>query len=174
MTELYLIPNGPRPTTAAQAVITTGTGIHTLLQVKLAATGQMRAKIVEWGISFDGAAAGAGIKCELLSTKTVAASAFTAHGASGIINLDPNADAPTDDNPFALATNETGFSDLSVTEGTITDTRPFDFQLIQPTTQYIKQWPLGREPEFGDTEHVRIRVTAAVAVNAYCYVVVEV
>ena len=57
MAELYLIPNGARPTTAAQAVVTTGTAIKTMLQVKLNASIVQRAKIVEWGISFDGSAA---------------------------------------------------------------------------------------------------------------------
>lgn len=174
MAELFLIANGPRPTTAGQVALATGTSIRTMLQVKLAATGQMRAKVVEWGISFNGSAAAEGVLCELLSTKAVGASAFTAHVASGIVNLDPLAAAPTDDNPFALSTTETGFSDGSVTEGTITDTRPMDFQLVQPSTQYVKQWPLGREPMFEDTEHLRIRVTAPVTVNALCYVVVEV
>ena len=171
MAELYLIYNGPRPTTAAQVAVTTGTSIKTLLQVKLAAAGQMRAKVVEWGISFDGSAAAAGINCELLTTKAVAAT-VTAHAASGIVNLDPLAAAPTDENPFDLATSGTGFTGSA--EGTITDTRPMDAQLIQPSTQYIKQMPLGREYQFEDTEHLRIRVTAAAAVNALCYVIIEV
>jgi hypothetical protein len=50
----------------------------------------------------------------------------------------------------------------------------FDVQHIAPTAQYVKQWPLGREPSFAATEYLRIRVTAAAAVNAYCYVIVEV
>ena len=33
MSQLYLIANGPMPTTAAQAVVTTGTAIKTMLQV---------------------------------------------------------------------------------------------------------------------------------------------
>ena len=50
---LYLIANGPMPTTAAQAPVTTGTAIKTLLQIKPFNT----CKIVEWGVSFDGSAA---------------------------------------------------------------------------------------------------------------------
>ena len=67
---LYLIPNGPSPTTAAQAVVTTGTAIKTLLQAQASAT--MGLKIVEWGVSFDGSAAAAGIKVELLETAETA------------------------------------------------------------------------------------------------------
>ncbi len=169
----YLIPNGASPTTAAQVVVTTGTAIKTMLQVKLGATITGTATIVEWGISFDGSAAAAPIKCELLSTMAVKAT-ITEHVAAGIVNLDPKADAPVDDLPFAFgaAGDETGYTGSA--EGTITATRMFDVQLIAPTNQYVKQWPLGREPEFDADEFMRIRVTAGAAVNAYCYVVVEV
>src|SRR3972149_369731 len=99
MAELYLLPNGPMPTTAAQAVVTTGTAIKTMLQVKLNASATGRAKVVEWGISFDGSTAATPIKCELLTTGAVAAT-VTAHVAAGIVSLDPNTTAPTDNNPF--------------------------------------------------------------------------
>ncbi len=174
MSEQYLISSFDRPTTAAALVIVTGTSIHTLLQVKLDDTGQMRAKVVEWGISFDASAAATPGKVELLSTKTVACTGMDAHVAAGIVNLDPLAAAPTTDNPFNLGTGTTAFSDGTVTEGTITDTRPFDTQLLPPTAPFVKQWPLGREPEFDDTEFVRIRVTFGAGINAYCYMVIEV
>jgi hypothetical protein len=64
MASLYLFANGPMPTVAAQAVVTTGTAIKTLLQLKPFSP----LKIVEWGVSFDGFAAAAPIKCELLET----------------------------------------------------------------------------------------------------------
>lgn len=170
MTERYLIPNGPSPTTAAQVAVTTGTAIKTMLQIKLGRA-IMRALVVEWGISFDGLAAAAPIDCELLTTKTVAAT-VTAHVAAGIINLDPLAVTPTDLDPFDFGTAETGYT--ASAEGTITATRMLDVQHIAPTNQYIKQWPLGREPEIGQDEFLRIRVTAAAAVNAYAYAVIEV
>ena len=173
MSELYLIPNGPSPTTAAQAAVSTGTAILTLLQVKLNASATGRAKVVEWGISFDGFAAATPIKCELLTTGAVKAT-VTEHVAAGIVNLDPNATATTDDNPFAFgaAGDETGYT--ATAEGTITVTRMMDVQFIAPTNQYVKQFPLGREPMFGPAEYLRIRVTAGTAVNAYAYVICEV
>src|SRR3990172_3866848 len=163
MSELYLIPNGPSPTTAAQAAVTTGTAIKTMLQVKLDAAGTMRAKVVEWGISFDGSAAATPINCELLTTGAVKAT-VTEHVAAGIVNLDPNATATTDDNPFAFgaAGGETGYT--ASAEGTITVTRMMDVQFIAPTNQFVKQWPLGREPIFNRDEFLRIRVTAGAAV----------
>ena len=170
MAELYLIANGASPTTAARVSVTTGTNIKTLLQAKMGTT-TTRGKVVEWGISFDGAIAATPITCELITTGTVAAT-VTAHVAAGIQNLDPFATAPTTGNPFTLSTTTTGYTASG--EGTITESRTLDTQLIAPTSQYIKQWPLGREPFFSQLEYLRIRVKAAGAVNAVCYFIVEV
>jgi hypothetical protein len=98
---LYLLPNGPMPTTAAQAVVTTGNAIKTMLQVKLGASTNHPAKVVEWGISFDGSAAATPIKCELLTTGAIGAT-ITEFVAADIISLDPNTAAVTDDFPFAF------------------------------------------------------------------------
>lgn len=170
---LYFVANGPMPTTAAQAAVTTGTAIKTMLQMKLNGSATNTAKVVEWGISFDGSAAATPIKCELLTTGTVKAT-ITEFVAADIINLDPNAPAVTDDNPFAFgaAGDESGYT--ATAEGSITATRMMDVQFIAPTNQYIKQFPLGREPQFGPSEFLRIRVTAGAAVNAYCYMIIEV
>ena len=168
MAQLYAVYNGASPTTAAQVVVTTGTAIKTLLQIKLGT--QNFGKIVEWGISFDGSAAATPIKCELLETGTVFAT-VTAHVAAGIVKLDPNAVDPTTSN-FILTTTGTGYT--ATAEGTITASRVFDAQLVAPTNQYVKQFPLGREPIVNVSTSLRIRVTAAAAVNCYCYVVVEV
>src|SRR3990167_4687554 len=106
MAQLYVVYNGPSPTVAAQVPVTTGTAIKTLLQVKLGT--QNFGKIVEWGISFDGSAAATPIKFELLETWTVFAT-VTAHAASGIVKLDPNAVDPTTSN-FILTTTGTGYT----------------------------------------------------------------
>ena len=167
---LYLIANGPAPTTAAQAVVTTGTAIKTLLQVKPSAT--IQARIVEWGISFDGSAAATPIKCELLETDVAAT--VTAHVAAGIVKLDAAALGGGDPttNLIQVGTSATGYT--SSAEGTITSVRMLDVQLVAPTNQYVKQFPLGREPVIQIDKFARIRVTAGAAVNAYCYMVVEV
>lgn len=167
---LYAIYNGPSPTTAAQVPVTTGTAIKTLLQVKPSATKPM--KIVEWGISFDGSAAATPIKVELLETDVAAT--VTAHVAAGLVKLDAEALAggdPTTD-LIPVGTTSTGYTASG--EGSITATRVFDAQLIAPTSQYVKQFPLGREPQVQISKFLRVRVTAGAAVNAYCYVVVEV
>jgi len=167
---LYLIPNGPSPTTAAQVVVTTGTAIKTMLQIKAGATSVL--KIVEWGISFDGFAAAAPIRVELLETDVAAT--VTAHVAAGVVKYDAGAlmaGNPTTDH-FDIGTTATGYT--ATAEGTITTSRMFDPQLIAPTNQYVKQFPLGREPIIQAGLFARIRVTAAVAVNAYAYIICEI
>lgn len=167
---LYTIFNGPSPTTAAQVPVTTGTAIKTLLQVKPSATNTL--KIVEWGISFDGSAAATPIKVELLETDVAAT--VTASAAADIVKTDAAALAGGDPttNLIQVGTTSTGYT--STSEGTITATRVFDAQLVAPTNQYVKQFPLGREPVVQISKFARVRVTAGAAVNAYCYMVVEV
>ncbi len=168
--ERYLIFNGAVPTTAKRIAVTTGTSLKTMLQVKCGLTAN-RPSVVEWGISFDASAAATPISVELLTSGTVAAT-VTAHVASGIENLDPFGTTPTTGNPFDFTTTSTGYT--ASAEGTITVTRTLDAQLIAPTNQYIKQWPLGYHPLFNQANFLRIRVDAPAAVNALCYVVIEV
>ena len=164
---LYLFANGPFPTTAAQVAVTTGTAIKTLLQVK--GVTALQFKVIEWGISFDGSAAATPIKCELLETGTVFATVTAAAAADIVKFADPN--APTSTTYFSVGTAATGYT--ASAEGTITASRMFDVQFIAPTNQYVKQFPLGREPTVDAVSSLRIRVTAGAAVNAYCYVVLE-
>lgn len=167
---LYLIANGPMPTTAAQAVVTTGTAIKTMLQVKPGTT--IVGKIKEWGISFDGSAAATPIKVELLETDVAAT--VTASAAADITKMDSNALSGGDPTTaaFAVGTTSTGYT--STSEGSITAVRMFDVQLVAPTNQYVKQFPLGLEPIIQVSKFARVRVTAGTAVNAYCYMVIEI
>lgn len=167
---LYLIANGASPTTAAQVVVTTGTAIKTMLQVQPSAT--VVGKIKEWGISFDGSAAATPIKVELLEQDVAAT--VTAHVAAGINKLDGNALSGGDPttNLFQVGTANTGYT--SSGENSPTVSRMFDVQLVAPTNQYVKQFPLGLEPIIQVSKFAKIRVTAGTAVNAYCYMIVEV
>lgn len=165
---LYLFANGASPTTAAQVAVTTGTAIKTLLQVKGVTAVQFKVK--EWGISFDGSAAATPIKCELLETGTVFAT-VTAAAAADLVKFDNPAN-PTSTTYFSVGTSATGYT--ASAEGSITASRMFDVQFIAPTNQYVKQYPLGQEPMIDAVSALRIRVTAGAAVNAYCYVLLEV
>lgn len=162
---LYFAANGAMPTTAALPSVTTGTAIKTMLQIATTTTDML--KVVEWGISFDGSAAGTPIKCELVDTAAIAAT-VTAHVAAGVQPYDNQA-APA--SSVTLGAAATGYT--ATAEGTIVATRYADVQLVAPSAQYVKQWPLGREFQMGISRFLRVRVTAAVAVNCYTYVIWE-
>lgn len=163
---IYLLGNGPMQTTAAFAAVTTGTSIKTMLQVKPGAT--VVARILEWGISFDGSAAATPGKVELIETDVAAT--VTASAAADFTKLD--SDALNGGDPttalFAVGTTSTGYT--STSEGTITAVRNLDGpQFIAPTTQFIHAFNLGDEPIIQAGKFARIRVTFAAAVNAYCW-----
>lgn len=168
---LYLIPNGAAGLTAAPVVVTTAAVIKTLLQFVPSAT--LGAKIVEWGISFDGSAAAVPGKVELVETDVAAT--VTAHVAAGITKYDADALAGGDPttNLIQVGTALTGYT--ASAEGTTTVARLLDGpQLIAPTNQYVKQFPLGREPFCQVGKFTRIRTTFPVAINAYCYLIVSI
>ena len=172
-----MIQNTTGTTTAAPVKQPTGTAIRTMLQVALSST-YPSARVVEWGCSFDGSSAATPGQVELVETGAIFATMSTASAAADIIPWnDPNATANTAGSsgvPFNLSTATTGFATAAVTEGTITATRSFDAQLISPTNQYVKQFPLGREPEIKAGNALRIRMTFGTTINAYCYVIIEV
>jgi hypothetical protein len=157
---LYWMMNAAIPTTAAPVKVATGTAIKTLLQVAIPSTVAIR--VVEWGISLDTPASASIVACELFGTTVVAT------GATAVV--------PTEYGSFSgvaslTAGTNTGFSPTG--EGTVANYRPMDWQLVVPPAQYVKQWPLGREPQSNLSTFVRVRVTATVGCNAATYVVWE-
>lgn len=162
MPNTFIAHNGASPTTAALTPVTTGTAIKTLLQIATPSTCELR--VSEWGISFDGSAAAQPIKVELIDTDVAAT--VTAHVAAGVRPLN---DTGTVASKMTLGTSATGYT--ASAEGSITATRLLDYQQIAPTGLFVKQWPLGLEPEVAVSRFLRIRVTAAAAVNAVCYIV---
>jgi hypothetical protein len=170
MGQRYLVANSAMPTTAAPVKQPTGTAIRTMLQLATSAGNPIQ--IQEWGVSFDGSAAGTPVQCELIDTAAVAATMSTAHVAANIVQLDTVADGGA--STLSLGTTAlTGFATAAVTEGTITATRLFDLQQVAPSSLYVKQFPLGTEPVVPGGRFLRVRVTAAASVNAYVYVVIS-
>jgi len=166
---LYKIYNGPFPTTAAQLAVTTGTVIETMLQVKGVAALTMKVKA--WGISGDAAAAAAGIQYELIETGTIFAT-VTAHVAAGIVAWDAQALDTLSTTYFDVGVAATGFT--ATAEGSIVASRVFDTQFVQPTGQYAWEFSLGNEPVVSAVSALRVRVTAAAAINAVAWVLIEV
>lgn len=163
----YRIYNAPMPTTASMAVVTTGTAIKTMLQLKPFNV----MKIVSWGISFDGSAAATPILVELLETGTVFAT-VTASADVDCYKLEGTDQAAASVAGLTLGTSATGYT--ASAEGSVTATKSFDTQLVAPTNQYIYQFPLGQEPKLIIGNAYRIRVKAGAAVNALCFIEVEI
>jgi hypothetical protein len=168
---LYLLASGPMQTTAAFASNTTTAAIKTMMQFVPSAT--KIARIVEWGISFDGSTAATPGKVELIETNVAAT--VTAYVTADITHYDDEALIGGDPvtNIIQVGTALSGYN--ASAEGSITTVRNLDGpQLIAGTNQYIKQFPLGREPIVQTGKFARIRVTFGVAVNAYCYMIVQI
>jgi len=167
---VYLIANGPSPTTAAQVAVATGTDIKTMLQVEALATGP-GLRVIEWAVAFDGIAPAAPPVVELIETDVAAT--VTAHVASGIVKYDIAAmNGPADPtSAIPVGTASTGYT--ASAEGTITELRPLNPTMQAPTTEFMRQFPFGREPYVAPGKFLRIRVHAAADVNCICSVLVE-
>jgi len=164
---IYLVENGAMQTTGAKPSVATGTALKTLLQLKPGTTSLFR--ILEWGISFDGSAAATPGKVELLEVDVAAT--VTAFVANDITKLDGDALLAGDPTTNIVAVGTTSSGYTATAEGTVTVSRDLDgSQLIAPTNQYIKQFPLGQEPVIQPGKFCRIRVTFSTTVNAYCFI----
>lgn len=156
---LYWGQTGLAGGAAAPVKIATGTAVKTMLQISTPATVAVR--IVEWGCSFDTPASASIINVELFG-HTVAMTGGAAY-------------TPVEYSSFSGVPSLTTFLQASTafTEATPTAYRPFDLQTMVPPAQFVKQWPLGREPQSNFSTYVGIRVTATVTCNMYAYVIWE-
>lgn len=153
------------PTTAAQASVTTGTSIKTMLQIATPSTRQMQ--LIAWGFSIDDTAGADGV-VELLQTDVAAT--VTAHVAAGVQPLDPNAPASL----MTLGTSATGYT--ASIEGTITATRVFDVVSLSSTSGESllsggQKWLPGRGPKVAVSSFLRVRATTpTTAADMRCFI----
>lgn len=141
-------------TTAAQGLVATGTSIKTILQIATPANRQ--AQLISWGFTISAGQSG---EIELMQTDVGAT--VTAHIASGVQPLDPNAPASL----MTLGTTATGYN--ATVEGSITATRMFDTQITTTTSlpYYEYQWMPDERPILAVSKFLRIRATMGVGVN---------
>lgn len=181
MAVIYYVQNSAQNTTAAPVKQATGTAVRTMLQLAPLVS-SFPVKLIEWGCSFDGSAAATPGEVELFAC-TGAATMSTALAAADVMLYGSRLDTPANTagssgSPLSLGTALSGFATGAVTEGTVAATRMFDLQQISPINQYVKQFPLGREPQLGGNsatqEFLRVRMTFGTTVNAYVYVIFEV
>lgn len=162
----YKTWNGPMPTTAAQASVTTGTAIKTMLQLATPSTRQIQ--LIAWGFSADDPP-GADAVIELLQTDVAAT--VTAHVASGVQPLDPNAPASL----LTLGTAATGYT--ASAEGSITATRVFDAVSLSSVSGesplvYSYQFMPDERPIIAVSKFLRVRATTPTAAqDLRCWIV---
>ena len=160
---IYRVGGGASPTTAAEAVVATGAVIKTLVQVGIPANTLI--KVLGWGVSFDASASATPGKVELLMTDV----------AATVTSLTPTLWGNPNDLASICAggTSLTGYN--ASAEGSITATRVFDAQLVNPTTGYSVFFPLGMQPMVGvsSARYLRIRTTFGTTVNAYPWILYE-
>lgn len=163
----YKCFNAPMQTTAAIAKVTTGTAVKTMLQISTPSTRQCQ--LISWGYSTDAAPATSGVGVVELIQTDVAAT-VTAHVASGVQPLDPNAPASL----MTLGVSNTGFT--ATVEGSTTAVRTFDAVEIEGVSDgaqgnfYVYQWMPDERPIVALSKFLRVRVTFSAAVNMLTWV----
>jgi hypothetical protein len=161
----YTTWNGPAPTTAALASVTTGTAIKTMLQLATPATRMIQ--VLEWGFSLDDPPGADGV-VELLQTDVAAT--VVAHVAAGVFNLDPNGTASL----LTLGTSATGYTGTA--EGSITATRPFDAVSLSSVSgesglSYVRTFMPDDRPIIAVSKFLRVRVTTpTTASDMRCFI----
>lgn len=144
--------NGPAPTTAAQAKVSTGTSVKTMLQLK-ATKGLI---ITGWGYSLDTEQAAVGA-IELL--KTDVAATVTAFAAGDVTALATPSVAST----LTLGTTASGYTASG--EGTITATDMYDVVLLPISTTaaahmlYARTFGKDERPYLPAGGFLRVRAT---------------
>lgn len=153
------------PTTAAQAEVTTGTAIKTMLQLATPSTRQIQ--LIAWGFTVDSPPGADGV-VELLQTDVAAT--VTAHVAAGVQPLDPNAPASL----LTLGTTATGYT--ASAEGATTATRVFDVVSLSSVTgesplTYGYQFMPDERPIVAVSRFLRVRVTTpTTATDMRCWI----
>jgi len=166
----YKVWNGPMPTTAAQAAVTTGTAIKTMLQISPPSTRQIQ--VLGWGFTCDDPP-GADAVIELLDTDVAAT--VTAHVASGVQPLTPGLPASL----LTLGTANTGYT--ATAEGSITASRVHDVVSLSsvsaeagPFLTYRYKFDEWDAPIIAVSRFLRVRATTpTTAVDLRCWVVID-
>lgn len=143
------------------------TGAKVALQLQIPDSGFI--KLVEWGMSFNGSAAATPATVEVATTDS--GTTLTSHTTTTVKCLDVPAGPAS---RLTMATTGTAYGAVAI--ATNTTLRPLDRQFIAPTSQYVKMWPLGREPIIGNgtaENFLQLRVNTSATVSAIGYFVWE-
>lgn len=134
--------------------------------IQLAPASGSYLRVVEWGVSFSGIAAGAP-SIVTLAQASAAATGLAAHSTSTILPVGDLAKTST----LQMGTALSGYGAVSIV--TNTTERQFAGAQVGPMTQYEKQFPLGRDYIVLPGKFLQLRINTAATYTAIAYVVVE-
>ena len=153
-------------TTAIAAGTSYASGAKIAIQLGIPANGYI--DLQEWGFSADGSAAATPALLEVAFTAT-ASTCSTAHTTATVMPEDMASVNGAATSRLTMGATATGYGNGAITSNT-TLSMP-DRQYIPPTGQYVKIFPEGRYPRYGNTSarylQLRINTTATVNVIAY-------
>lgn len=165
MPGLFIAYNAaPDATTGVMSKTSYTAGAKVAIQLAPASGSYIR--IVEWGISFDGTAAGTPAICTLAQA-SAASTMGTAHSTSTILPVGDLAKTST----LQMGTALSGYGAAAIT--TNTTERQFAAAQVGPMSQYEKQFPLGRDYVVLPGKFLQLRINTAATLNAIAYVVIE-
>lgn len=151
-------------TTATMVGTSYATGSKVAIQ--LATPSSLQLRVIEWGISFNGSAAGVPAVCELVQNGT----ASTCSSAHSTTTIQPIGDS-TSSCRLTMGTTTSGYGNGAISSAT--PDKYFDAQFVAPTSQYVMQWPLGREPIIPVSKYLQLRVNTAATLIALAYIKFE-
>lgn len=153
-------------TTGINAGTSYATGAKVAIQLQVPSG--RRIKIIEYSVSMDNTSANTPARVELVQA-SAASTMSTAHTTSTVLPM--GSETQTTGLTFGATTN-TGYGNGSIT--TNTTQKYFDSQFIPPTGQFVKQWPLGREPMCDSSGcYVQLRINTSTTANVVAYIVWE-
>jgi hypothetical protein len=135
--------------------------------IQLATPATVRLRIIEWDVSFSGSAAGTPAFCTLAQAGA-ASTCSSAHSTSTIL---PIGEDQSKTSSLTMGTTSSGYGNGAIT--TNTTSREYDAQQIGQTTQFFKQWPLGREPVLPASSFLQLRINTAATLTAVAAIYFE-
>lgn len=134
--------------------------------IQLAPPAGIELRLVEWGISFNGSAAGTPGVCTLVQA-SAASTCSSAHSTSTIKAIgDRNKTSG-----LSMGTTTSGYGSGAIT--TNTTEKEFGAAFVGPTSQYEKQFPLGRDYVVDSQKFCQLRINTAATYTALAYIVFE-
>lgn len=151
-------------TTGVMAGTSYATGAKVAIQ--LAPPSSISLRIIEWGVSFNGSAAGTPGVCTLAQA-SAASTGLTTHSTATIMPVGDSAKGSS----LTMGAAASGFGAVAIV--TNTTERQFAGCFIGQTSQYEKQFPLGRDYVVSPSKFLQLRINTAATLTAIAYIVFE-